>query len=173
MPWTFNGYASVFYREGDPATEYELRAAGPRGPRVVERIMPGAFDRAVREDDVIGKCWHRDRLQLGSVKAGTLRLAVDDVGLWYEIDAADSDLADLIAAAVESGTIAGSSFSFRSRSTVARSEAGCTIVERHEVQLFDVGPTLLPAYRGTTAGVKWVGPDRPAHEGILLRDWDG
>jgi phage head maturation protease len=42
---TLSGYGAVFYQVGQRGTEYPL-ALG-----VVERIMPGVFDRAVREDD--------------------------------------------------------------------------------------------------------------------------
>ncbi|HEX3152918.1 MAG TPA: HK97 family phage prohead protease [Gemmataceae bacterium] len=42
------GYAAVFYDPNDKGTEYQL------GTDIVERVAPGAFDRAIREDDVRG-----------------------------------------------------------------------------------------------------------------------
>src|ERR1700728_2523684 len=75
------GYGAVFY-DGTPDTEY------PMWPGAVERIMPGAFDRALREDDVRGLFNHDPNLLLGRTASGTMRLRVDDVGLWYSIDPA-------------------------------------------------------------------------------------
>ena len=40
--FVIGGYAAVFYRAGDPSTEYEL------WPGTVERIAPTAFDEAVK-----------------------------------------------------------------------------------------------------------------------------
>src|SRR5215475_2335681 len=73
------GFAAVFYKDGDPDTEYQLY------PDLVERIAPGAFDRAVREDDVRGLMNHDPNLLLGRTAAGTLKLSADATGLRYEI----------------------------------------------------------------------------------------
>lgn len=154
------GYAAVFYREGDPATEYEMWPADSwGGGRVVERIMPTAFSRAVREDDVRALFNHNAALVLGRSAAGTLRLSVDAVGLRYEIDPPDTQQARDLIASLRRGDITGSSFAFVAkqteyRDTIKDGKVIETIVERHDLELFDVGPVTYPAYGGATAGVR-------------------
>lgn len=155
------GYASVFYRDGDTSTEYEMWAADKWGPRVVERIMPKAFDRAVKEDDVRGLFNHESGVVLGRSGAGTLRLSVDAVGLRYEIDPPDTQAARDLIQSLRRGDISGSSFAFFPRDTAYRDVKSPdgkaiaeTVIERHDVQLFDVGPVTFPAYPGATSGIR-------------------
>lgn len=160
------GYASVFYRAGDPATEYEIFPADAYGPRVVERIMPTAFDRAAREDDVAGLFNHDSAIVLGRSSAGTLRLSVDATGLRFEIDPPDTGAARDLIQSLRRGDIRGSSFAFLPRGTkiVENKTAGGpgeVVLERHDVQLFDVGPVTFPAYAGASSGVRAAG-DRSA-----------
>lgn len=150
------GYASVFYREGDPATEFEIFPAEYGFPRVVERIMPTAFDRALREDDVRALFNHDAAAVLGRTgQAGTLRLWVDEIGLGYEIDPPDTQLARDLLQSLKRGDISGSSFAFLPRGTTTRDvrEGDTTAVylERTDVKLFDVGPVTYPAYGGASA----------------------
>ncbi|MEZ6117480.1 MAG: HK97 family phage prohead protease [Pirellulaceae bacterium] len=73
------GIAAVFYRAGDPSTEYELWKGA------VERIMPGAFDKTLPERDVVALWQHDHTRPLGRLSAGTLTINVDAVGLHYAI----------------------------------------------------------------------------------------
>jgi HK97 family phage prohead protease len=152
------GYAAVFYRAGDPGTEYEL------WPGCVERIMPGAFDKAVAGDDVRGLVNHDAALVLGrNGPAGTLRLFVDSRGLGYEIDPPDTTYARDLIQSLQRGDINGSSFAFLPRETTYRDIRGengapdLFIMERTDVKLFDVGPVTYPAYDGTEAGTRAAG----------------
>lgn len=162
-PPVIAGYASVFFRDGDPATEYEIWPADKYGPRLVERIMPGAFDRAIKEDDIRGLFNHDPSFVLGRRAAGTLRLFVDQIGLRYEIDPPDTQTARDLLANLRRGDISGSSFAFLPRDTAHREIAASgekpaeIILERHEVELFDVGPVTFPAYTGATSGVRAAG----------------
>lgn len=161
-PPMITGYAAVFYREGDPGTEYEMLPADAWGPRVVERIMPTAFDKAIAEDDVRGLFNHDPGAVLGRNKSGTLRLCVDAVGLRYEIDPPDTQTARDVVASIRRGDISGSSFAFLPRTTVRREVAADEsrgtpaelVLERHDVGLADVGPVTFPAYAGATSGVR-------------------
>ncbi len=155
------GYASVFYRAGVPGTEYVMWERDKYGPRIVERIMPTAFDKAIKDDDVRGLYNHDSAIVLGRSTAGTLRLSVDAVGLRYEIDPPETQAARDLISSLRRGDITGSSFAFVPRENVfrsVRSEDGQEvieeIIERHDVQLFDVGPVTYPAYPGSTAGVR-------------------
>jgi uncharacterized protein len=152
------GYAAVFYRDGDPTTEYEMWPAEYGFPRVVERVQPGAFDRALKEDDVRALFNHETDKVLGRSASGTLRLSVDAVGLRYEIDPPDTHLAHDLIQSLQRGDISGSSFAFVPRGTVYRDtkegDVQVTYVERTDVQLFDVGPVTYPAYGGATSGLR-------------------
>jgi len=143
---TIAGYGAVFYREGDPGTEYQL------WDDMVERIMPGAFDRALREDDVRSLFNHDPNFVLGRNTAQTLRLSIDAVGLRYEVDppASRADVCD----SVERGDVDGSSFMFEILEVVWREVEKLYIREIHQVKLWEVGPVVFPAYESSTAGLR-------------------
>jgi uncharacterized protein len=150
---TISGYGAVFYNADDTGTEYRL------WEDVVERIMPGAFDRAMKEDDVRSLFNHDSNIVLGRTKSGTLRLSVDAVGLRYEIDAPDTQLVrDQVIAPLERGDVDGSSFMFVPTRTAWIEEAkeGRTLYIRQieEVELSEVGPVTFPAYESSTSGVR-------------------
>lgn len=154
------GYAAVFYKEGDPGTEFRLWSD------MVERIMPGAFDAALREDDVRALFNHERNNLLGRRKPGdssaTLRLSVDDVGLLYEIDPPDTQVARDLLTSLERGDVDGSSFQFdvytnygAKRGDITwRETNGVTIREIRSLELLDVGPVVFPAYASTSSGVR-------------------
>lgn len=147
-----SGYAAVFWREGAPETEYEMWRD------CWEHVLPGCFDRALREDDVRA-CFNHDPSQLlGRLQAGTLQLSVDAVGLRYEVEPPDTELGRQVVASVRRGDVTGSSFSFNHRITrwveTERDGRRVTVCELLDVTLFDVGPVTFPAYPATTAGAR-------------------
>jgi uncharacterized protein len=154
------GYASVFFNAADRGTEYEMW----RGVR--ERIAPGAFDRAIREDDVRGLFNHDPNHILGRNGAGTLRLSVDATGLRYEIDPPDTEIGRSVVAAIDRGDITGSSFGFVPDVTSFREEGEDTIVVREAVRLFDVSPVTFPAYAAASTGLRAVGDLGAAREEV-------
>lgn len=135
------GYGAVFY-DGSEGTQYRFFG-------FLERIMPGAFDRAVKDDDVRGLFNHDPNEVLGRTKAGTMRLSVDSHGLRYEIDPPAS--AGKVIEAIRRRDVTGSSFGFEVLGEEFRKEDGETIREITEVRLFDTGPVTYPAYTGTEA----------------------
>jgi HK97 family phage prohead protease len=147
---TIRGYAAKFYRASDLGTEYELW----KGAR--ERIMPGAFDKALKGDDVRGLFNHDPNMLLGRSKAGTLKLEVDEVGLRYEIQPADTSVYKDVVEYLRRGDVDGSSFQFSvpQGGEEWRMEGGSEIRELREVKLFDVGPVVFPAYSAATSGVR-------------------
>lgn len=147
---TISGYAAVFYREGDPGTVYEM------WPDLHERIMPGAFDRAVSEqDDVRALFNHNPDNLLGRFPSGGLRISVDNVGLRYELDVDpnDPDHARVISK-LERGDLTGSSFAFEAEKAQWIEVDGVDIRLVESVKLYDVGPVTYPAYESTTAGAR-------------------
>jgi uncharacterized protein len=150
------GYGSVFYDPANPGTEYDLRSSWGG---FVERIMPGAFDRAIREDDVRALYNHDPNHVLGR-SPNTLKLSVDSRGLRYEIAPPDTQTGRDVAASIQRGDITGSSFSFSvdeeswHETRDATTGQTTTIREIRAVKLYDVGPVTFPAYEASTAGVR-------------------
>jgi HK97 family phage prohead protease len=146
----FEGYAAIFYVEGDSSTEFEVWSG------FVERIKPGAFDRAIRENqDVRALVNHEAEFLLGRTASGTLRLSVDVIGLRYEIDFNPEDPDHVrTMAKIERGDMDGSSFAFSPTRSVWVELPNLEVREIEDLDLFDVGPVTWPAYEGTTAGVR-------------------
>lgn len=140
------GYGAVFY-DGSAGTEFTFLG-------IHERIMPGAFDRALREDDVRGLFNHNPDNVLARTGAGTLALAVDAKGLRYEIAPPATRLASDLLAVLARGDVTGSSFSFEVLNQQWREEGDEVIREIQDVKLWDVGPVTFPAYSATTSGIK-------------------
>jgi hypothetical protein len=165
------GYGAVFYRDSDPGTEYWL------WDDVVERIRPGAFDRALREDDVRSFFNHDPNLILGRNTAKTLWLSVDERGLKYSVSPPDTPAANAVIASVARGDVSGSSFMFEPlRATweeVKRDKDILFIRNIDEVRLWEVGPVAFPAYESTTAGTRGESRSGPAAnpECAAYRSW--
>jgi HK97 family phage prohead protease len=143
-----NGYAARYY-DGTPGTEYELWS----GMR--ERIMPGAFDKAVGDGADVRALFNHDANQvLGRTKAGTLRLSADERGLPYEVDPPDTTTGRDVTELIRRGDVSGSSFAFRATDETWKKENGLDIREIRGVELFDVSPVTYPAYEGTSVQVR-------------------
>jgi hypothetical protein len=153
QPPRIEGYAAVYYRADDPGTEYELFADGNYS--VCERLMPGCFDRSVKEDDVRALFNHDVNNILGRMKSGTLRLSSDGLGLRYEIDPPDTQMARDLMESIKRGDVTGSSFSFDylSKDIILQQDGDKErdIIEVRDVKLYDTGPVTFPAYASTTA----------------------
>lgn len=150
-----SGYGAVFY-DGNAGTEYQL------WDNYFERVMPGAFDRAVREkDDVRGLFNHDPNQILGRSSAGTMTLTVDGRGLQYEIEAGDTTIARDVTEHLKRKDVTGSSFSFvpTEERWIKQGEGKDKrfIREIVSVRLYDVGPVTFPAYDATTSSARAAG----------------
>lgn len=145
---TITGYAASFY-DGTDATEFQLWDGA------VERIMPGAFDRALKEsDDVRALFNHNPDNLLGRTSADTLSLRADKTGLRYSIEPGDTAIARDVIEHIRRGDLQGSSFAFEVTDEEWRKEDDVEIREVKGVRLFDVGPVTYPAYESTTTAVR-------------------
>lgn len=153
------GLAAVYYNSSDPAgTQYQL------WDNYFERILPGAFDRAVKEDDVRALQNHDPRLLLGRTSAGTLQLELTSEGLGYTITPPPTQAGRDTVTSLERGDLDGSSFAFNisaggvewteERVKVAGNEITIYIRNIKAVDLYDVGPVTYPAYLATSAGTR-------------------
>lgn len=142
-----SGYAAVFYRDAE-GFQFDW------GFDLVERIMPGAFDKAIQgtdgRGDVVATFNHNSDNVLGRSTAKTLRLKVDDHGLHYSIDVPDTQIARDVVTHVKRGDIRGSSFMFDVTGENWRMEDGIDIREVTDVALWDVGPVTYPAFEATS-----------------------
>ena len=161
------GYAAVFYREGQPGTEYELWEG------YVERIMPGAFDRALSEKhDARGTFNHDRNLVLGRTKSGTARLSIDDIGLRYEIDSNPKDPDHVgVMEKLNRRDVDGSSFGFIERAKLYREVDGVLYVEITDLDLFDFGPVTFPAYEGASSGLRCCSPEQAENAKQAAAEW--
>ena len=159
-PPKIEGYGAVYYDSNDPGTEYQLWRD------TYERIAAGAFDRAIREDDVRSLFNHDANIVLGRNQSdpATLTLRSDKTGLFYSVDPPDTQLArDQVITPIRRGDVSGSSFMFVPKRVVwieeQRDDREIEIREIQEVELWEVGPVVFPAYDSTTTGVRVAGED--------------
>ncbi len=161
------GYAAVFFDENDPGSEYAI------WDDMRERLMPGCFDRAMREDDCRALFNHDPSAILGRSGALTLALSVDRKGLRYEITPPQTRMAEEVCENIRNGNLTGSSFAFIADGRTYReikTDAGTLYIrEINSVQLFDVGPVTYPAYASTTTGLRAAGDAGEARK--ELQEW--
>ncbi len=139
------GLAAVYY-DGTRATEFQLWEG------LVERIMPGAFTRAIEErDDVRALFNHNPDYLLGRRRAKTLKLEDGKDGLRFAISPPETPIAAQVIESIRRGDLSGASFAFDVTDQQFRTEDEIDIREIAGVRLFDVGPVTYPAYEATTA----------------------
>ena len=116
-----------------------------------ERILPGAFTNAIRNDDVRALFNHDSNFVLGRNKSGTLRMSEDKRGLAIEVDMPDTQLIrDMVLEPINRGDVSQMSFAFRVTQEEWRHfEDKPDERDIKEVRLYDVSPVTYPAYEGT------------------------
>lgn len=151
----FRGYAAVFDSPSEPMW-------GFNGEQVREVIRPGAFDKSLAETATPAKprgrdvkmFWNHDPGDvLGSTRAGTLRLSVDERGLLAECDFPDSPLGRSHAESIRRGDASKMSFGFNPIKTDNKAPRDQQVLT--EVRLWEVSPvSAWPAYQSTTASIR-------------------
>lgn len=133
--------------------------------RFLERIAPGAFDRAIAGDLSRVKVLydHGHDPQLGNKPLGTIRsVTATKTGAAYEVELIDTDYNEgFIKPAVRAGLL-GASFRFGVRSEEVNLPERATksnpekLPERTltDVELYEFGPVTFPAYAGATASMR-------------------
>lgn len=148
-------------------TEFDIRSAGDGNTLVGhaavfnietviagmfrEAIAPRAFRKSIKENDVRALFNHDPALVLGRNRSGTLRLREDEVGLWYEVDLPDTQVARDLWKLIDRGDVTQSSFAFESvkeQRSEPDADAGETmpLFVQKECRLWDVSPVTYPAY---------------------------
>ncbi len=123
-----------------------------------EVIEPGAFDRAVAEDDVRALINHDTTLVLGRTKASTLELRSDNTGLWGRIHINENDTEAMnLYYRVERGDVDQCSFGFNIiREETEWLEDGSVTWHIKEIKLFEVSPCTFPQYKETSISARKV-----------------
>lgn len=120
-----------------------------------ELVMPTAFNKTIKEANVVALFNHDPSRLLGRRSNGTLQLSVDQRGLRYEIALPDTPTGREVRELVRRGDLEGSSFGFHTiRDSWNVSENGTPIRSLEEVALCDVGPVTMPAYQDTAVAVR-------------------
>ncbi len=128
-----------------------------------ERIVPGAFKRAIKEDDVRALFNHDANFVLGRNKAGTLLLEEDDTGLAIQIFPPETSFARDLGISMERGDIDQMSFGFRTLKDQWNYEPRIPERTLLEVELFDISPVTFPAYPTTDVGMRTIEAYRKEH----------
>lgn len=144
--FTLEGYAAVF----DEPTRIDSWEG-----RFDEVLAKGAFTKTIKERTPVLQFDHGHDARTGSVPIGAIEeLREDDRGLFVRARLHDNDVVEPIRQAIASGAIDGMSFRFRViREEWDDSDEVSTRTIR-EVDLFELGPVVFPAYEATTVGVR-------------------
>jgi HK97 family phage prohead protease len=143
-PGTLFGYAAKF-------NQYSQNLGG-----FVEQVDPAAFTKSLADGvRVLCRYNHEDMALLGTTDAATLRLGVDDVGLWYEDDLPDTQQGRDCAVLAGRGDLRYSSFAFYCiEDEWSISENDFPLRTLMALQLVDVAPVNSPAYLDSTVAVR-------------------
>ena len=153
-PAMISGYAAVFNKLSEEMGCFR------------EKILPGAFTKTIKNDDIRALVDHDSSRILGRNTAGTLALTEDDKGLKVDITPPDTSIGRDILVSIERGDVSGMSFGFQTINDEWNTVDGEEVRTLTEVKLFDVSPVTFPAYPDTSVAVrsrdKWKEQNKPA-----------
>lgn len=162
---TLEGYAAVFNEPTD-IDSFEGRFS--------EEIAPGAFRKTISERKPVLQFDHGKDVRTGSVPIGKIvEMREDPQGLYVKARLFDNPVVEPIRQAIEGGAISGMSFRFRAvrdewrdgdDNIIKPGQLGEMLYNAgsrgplkrtlKEVQLFEAGPVVFPAYEQTSVGVR-------------------
>jgi len=145
---TLDGYGAVFNEWTNIEDQYgEYR----------ERIAPGAFKRTLGMRMPILQFAHGSHPLIGSIPLGRItNISEDEHGLRVKARLSDNWLVQPVRDAIRDGGITGMSFRFRivDESWARSQHDGMEERTIREVELYEVGPVVFPAYEQTSVGVR-------------------
>lgn len=122
-----------------------------------EQIAPGAFRRTLGMRTPILQFDHGAHPLIGSIPLGRITsISEDDHGLRVKARLSDNWLVQPVRDAIRDGGITGMSFRFRILDETWERSRTDGMEERtiREVELYEVGPVVFPAYEQTSVGVR-------------------
>lgn len=146
-----------------------------------ERIIPGAFAKAITGSDVRALFNHDPNFILGRNRSHTLTLAEDSSGLAFDIlPPTNQTIRDLVLDPIERKDITQMSFAFQvidDEWRAPKQSGGLLERDLKEVRLFDISPVTFPAYLQTDVGLRsmaeGMGIDLAALSAFLVRQAHG
>jgi HK97 family phage prohead protease len=143
---TLEGYAAVF--------DTPTRIANAWEGDFTETITRGAFSRAVRQNPKpVVQFDHGQHPLLGSIPIAALSsMREDDKGLYISARVHDNWLTEPVRDAIKSGAISGMSFRFKPAEGGEQWDGDQRTLT--DVDLFELGPVVFPAYSGTEVSVR-------------------
>lgn len=140
------GYAAVF---GAP-TEINSHEGV-----FTEQIARGAFKRSLGQRTPVLQFDHGQHPLIGSMPIGVIRsIREDEHGLKVKARLSDNWLIQPVRDAIRDGAIDGMSFRFRVIRDKWQKHGDSSLRTIQEVELFEAGPVVWPAYSQTTVGVR-------------------
>jgi len=144
---TLEGYAAVF----DTPTRIDSWEG-----QFDEQIARGAFNRTLSARKPVLQFDHGHDARTGSVPIGAIEDIREDArGLFVRAQLFDNAVVEPIRQAIAGGAIDGMSFRFRVNDdqwVKRKNEVDLRTIR--EVELFELGPVVFPAYQATTVGVR-------------------
>lgn len=161
---TIFGYAAKFNVESENLGngEYQFR----------EVIAPGAFD-DVLNDDVRALFNHESSMILARSKngEGSLRIGVDEIGLFYEFEMPDTQVGRDLSTSILRGDVDQSSFGFQiapDGDTWEETRVGDKSIIKRTItkvgRLLDVSPVTFPAYPDASVAIRSLTEFQKAQE---------
>ena len=143
---TLEGYAAVF----NEWTEIHDRAGAFQ-----EQIAPGAFKRTLGQRTPILQFDHGSHPLIGSIPLGRFTsLTEDQRGLKVRAKLSDNWLVEPVRDAIRDGGVTGMSFKFRVLGEQWEQRDSGDFRTITEVELYEAGPVVNPAYEATSVGVR-------------------
>ncbi|MBX9580485.1 MAG: HK97 family phage prohead protease [Gemmataceae bacterium] len=143
------GYAALFNVETEIRTWFGS---------FKESIAPGAFKSSLDSGRRVVSLFNHDvNYVLGSTSGGSLSLMEDLRGLWIEVDPPDTQVGRDVVEYIRRGDVQGQSFMFTiTKEQWTFSEDPKELDKRTilDVELFEAGPVLFPAYEETSVGLR-------------------
>jgi len=145
---TIKGYGIVFNKES-----VDLRAGG----RTFREVIRPEAVQGVSLDNILSMHNHRSERLLGNTRSGTMRVGVDRIGVWYEVDLPNSPTGQDVYESVKRGDTQGSSFQFDIKSdgdkwSMRDGKAFREVVKFNGV--YEMGPVSEPAYPDTSIAAR-------------------
>jgi len=162
--FTLEGYAAVF--------NAPTRVDSWEGT-FDEEVHAGAFRKTIGERTPVMQFDHGHDIATGSVPIAAIEeLSEDDHGLFVRARMFENDRVEPIREAIAAGAIDGMSFKFRvTREQWFERDDDYDLRTIKEVELFELGPVVFPAYEATSVGVRSLLADlTPEQQHRLLDD---
>lgn len=145
---TIRGYGVVFNKES--------RTLYANGRPFREVVKPESVA-GVSLDSLLSMHNHRSERLLGATHSKTMRVGVDSVGVWYEVDLPDSPTGNDVLQSVKRGDTRDSSFQFTTSDGGDSWEMRDGTMYRQIKQfsgIYEMGPVSEGAYGDTTVNVR-------------------